>query len=252
MTVTTSTMATAVNPPPRQAFRHRSTQASIRPVLAAAGLFDGLDPEAVATLIRKLQRVTFSRGQTIFVQGAPGDTAYVIVSGKVKVGGRAADGRENLLALLGPTDLLGELSVFDPSGRTSTATAVTSVTAVALDRATLLTSISENPALGEQLLRALARRLRRTSDSVADLVFHDVPARVAKQLLELADRFGTRQGDAVRVHHDLTQEEIAQLVGGSRESVNRALGEFVDRGWIQLRGKSVLVMDQAALVRRCR
>lgn len=250
MTAAVTTGAVTTGPLPSN--RHRSARPAVRPVLAQAGLFDGVDAAAVATLMRTLHRVNFPRGHTIFLEGSPGDTAYIIVSGKVKVGSRAADGRENLLALLGPADLLGELSVFDPSGRTSTATAVTTVAAVALDRATLLACIAESPALGEQLLRALTRRLRQTTDTLSDLVFHDVPSRVAKQLLALAHRFGTRHGDVVRVTHDLTQEEIAQLVGGSRESVNRALSEFAERGWIRLRGKSVLILDPGALARRAR
>lgn len=247
--VSTSKLA-APNVAARQLSRHRPGSAPVRPILARAGFFDGVDPDAVAGLMQTLRRVSFTRGHTIFLEGASGDTAYIIVAGKVKVGSCAADGRENLLAVLGPGDLLGELSVFDPSARTSTATAVTNVAAVALDRPALLACIAAHPALGEQLLRALTRRLRQTTDNLSDLVFHDVPARVAKQLLALAARFGTRHGEVVRVNHDLTQEEIAQLVGGSRESVNRALGEFVERGWIRLRGKSVLILDQAALTRR--
>jgi CRP/FNR family cyclic AMP-dependent transcriptional regulator len=96
----------------------------------------------------------------------------------------------------------------------------------------------------------LARRLRRTNNNLADLMFTDVPGRVAKQLLALAQRFGIQEGDALRLNHDLTQEEIAQLVGASRETVNKALADFVHRGWIQLQGKSVLIYDSELLARR--
>ena len=96
----------------------------------------------------------------------------------------------------------------------------------------------------------LARRLRRTNNSLADLIFADVPGRVAKQLLQLAQCFGTQEGDALRVEHDLTQEEIAQLVGASREAVNKALAEFARRGWIRLEAKSVLIYDGERLARR--
>ena len=101
-------------------------------------------------------------------------------------------------------------------------------------------------------MEALARRLRRTNDSVADLIFTDVPGRVAKALLQMADRFGSREGEGLRVKHDLTQEELAQLVGASRETVNKALADFVHRGWIQLQGKSVVVLDEDRLRRRAR
>ena len=87
---------------------------------------------------------------------------------------------------------------------------------------------------------------------LADLIFTDVPGRVAKQLLQLAQRFGTQEGGALRVTHDLTQEEIAHLVGASRETVNKALADFAQRGWIRLEGKSVLISDSERLVRRAR
>jgi CRP/FNR family transcriptional regulator len=100
------------------------------------------------------------------------------------------------------------------------------------------------------LLHQLAHRLRRTSESAADLVFTDVPGRVAKALLELSQRFGVPGPDGLHVHHDLTQEELAQLVGASRETVNKALAEFAQRGWIRLEQKSVTLTDVDRLLRR--
>ena len=101
-------------------------------------------------------------------------------------------------------------------------------------------------------LRALAQRLRRTNTALADLVFSDVPGRVAKALLDLADRFGSPTDDGVHVPHDLTQEELAQLVGASRETVNKSLAEFVSRGWIRLEGRAVTLLDVDRLRRRAR
>src|ERR1700737_2531846 len=112
--------------------------------------------------------------------------------------------------------------------------------------------ISDRPEIAEQLLRVLARFLRRTNDNGADLIFMDVPGRVAKRLLGLAQRFGTREGGAMRLTHDLTQEELAQLVGATRETVNRALADFAHRGWIQLEGKSWLICDSERLTMRAR
>ena len=141
---------------------------------------------------------------------------------------------------------------FDPGPRTSSATTITEVRAVSMDRDALRAWISDRPEIAEQLLRVLARRLRRTNNNLADLIFTDVPGRVAKQLLQLAQRFGTQDGGAMRVTHDLTQEEIAQLVGASRETVNKALADFAHRGWIRLEGKSVLISDSERLARRAR
>jgi CRP-like cAMP-binding protein len=162
----------------------------------------------------------------VFAQGEPGDLLYIIISGKVKIGNRSPNGQETLLAILGPSDMFGELSVFDPGPRTSSATTITAVHAVSMDRDALRTWIADRPEIAQQLLRVLARRLRRTNNNLADLIFTDVPGRVAKLLLDLAQRFGTQDDGALRVTHELTQEEIAQLVGASRETVNKALAEF--------------------------
>jgi CRP-like cAMP-binding protein len=202
-------------------------------ILARADIFQGVEPSAVFALIKQLQRVDFPRGHTVFAEGEPGDRVYIIISGKVKIGRRSPDGRENLLTIItGPSDMFGELSIFDPGPRTSSATTITEVRAVSMDRAALRASIADRPQIAEQLLRVLARRLRRTNNDLVDLIFTDVPGRVAHQLLALAQRFGTQEDGALRVSHDLTQQEIAQLVGASREAVNQALNDFVDRGWI--------------------
>jgi CRP/FNR family cyclic AMP-dependent transcriptional regulator len=218
-------------------------------ILARAGLLQGVEPTALAGLSQRLRLVEFPRGHTLFAQGEPGDRLYIIISGKVKIGGYIPDGRGHLLTIMGPSDVVGVLSTFDPGPRTSTATAITEVRAASMDRAVLRDWTAERPEITERLLRVLARRLRRTNDNVADLIFTDVPGRVAKQLLQLAQRFGVREGDALRVDHDLTQEEIAQLVGATRETVNKALADFVHRGWITLEGKAMLIFDSERLRR---
>ena len=224
----------------------------VEETLARAGIFQGVDPDAVSALIADMETVTFPRGMTIFDEGEPGDRLYIIVSGKVKLARHAPDGRENLLSVMGPSDMFGELSIFDPGPRTSSAVCVTEVTAATMDSTMLKAWIDNHPEISQQLLRVLARRLRRTNASLADLIFPDVPGRVAKTLLQLANRFGTQEGGALRVNHDLTQEEIAQLVGASRETVNKALATFAHRGWIRLEGKSVLIVDTEHLARRAR
>jgi CRP-like cAMP-binding protein len=210
------------------------------------------EPSAVSALITQLQPVDFPRGHTVFAEGEPGDQLYIIVSGKVKIARRSPDGRENLLTILGPPDMFGELSVFDPGPRTSSVVTITAVRAVSMDRAVLQAWIAERPQIAEQLLRVLARRLRRTKTSLADLIFTDVPGRVAKQLLALAQRFGTQGDGGLRATHDLTQEEMAQLVGASRETVIKALADFAHRGWIRLDGKSVLICDSERVAHRAR
>jgi len=112
--------------------------------------------------------------------------------------------------------------------------------------------LTGRPEVALSLLRQLSRRLRRTNEVVGDLVFSDVPGRVAKALLDLAERFGTQHDNGIQVNHDLTQEELAQLVGASRETVNKALADFASRGWLRLEGKSVVILDRERLARRAR
>ena len=148
--------------------------------------------------------------------------------------------------------MFGELSLFDPRPRTASASAITDAHLAALAHDKLLIWLTGRPEVALHLLRALAQRLRRANDVMADLVFTDVPGRVAKQLLDLADRFGEQQSDGLHVNHDLTQEELAQLVGASRETVNKALADFVTRGWIHLSARSVVLLDTERLRRRAR
>ena len=220
--------------------------------LARAGIFQGVDPSAAEALLVTLEPIDFPRGHVIFAEGEPGDRLYILHSGKVKIGRKSPDGRENLLNIMGPSDMFGELSIFDPGPRTSTATTVTEVRALSMGRPELREWISKRPEIAEQLLRVLARRLRRTNNMLADLIFTDVPGRVAKALLQFARQFGSQEAGLLRVTHDLTQEEIAQYVGASRETVNKALADFAHRGWLRLEGKSVLILDPERLARRAR
>ena len=220
--------------------------------LARAGIFQGVEPAAAEALAQTLEPVDFPRGHVIFAEGEPGDRLYIILSGKVKLGRKSPDGRENLLWIAGPADMFGELSIFDPGPRTSSATTVTDVRAVSMDRPMLREWISKRPEIAEQLLRVIARRLRRTNNMLAELIFTDVPGRVARALLQFAQRFGSQEAGLLRVTHDLTQEEIAQFVGASRETVNKALADFAHRGWLRLEGKSVLILDPERLARRAR
>ncbi len=221
-------------------------------VLKQAPLFTGLEDEAATELSETMGTVRLNKGEILFHEGDSDDRLYVVVSGKVKLGRSGSAGRENLLAVLGPGQMFGELSLFDPGPRSTTATAVTSCEIRTLEHEELMGWLAGRPEVAQGLLGQLAARLRRANDVVADLVFSDVPGRVAKQLLELAKRFGDRREDGVHVHHDLTQEELAQLVGASRETVNKALADFAARGWIRLEPRSVTILDVDRVERRAR
>jgi CRP/FNR family cyclic AMP-dependent transcriptional regulator len=177
---------------------------------------------------------------------------YVVLAGKVKLAQHARDGREHLVAVMGPADEFGELSLFDPGPRTVTASAVSDARVARLGKEALQGWVLTRPQIALRLLWVLSRRLRRTNTMLGDLIFVDVAGRVAGQLLDLGRRFGAVEATGVRVQHDLSQEELAHLVGASRETVNKTLADFASRGWIRLDGKSVIILDHERLARRAR
>jgi CRP/FNR family cyclic AMP-dependent transcriptional regulator len=197
-------------------------------------MFQGVDRAVVLSLMEQLQPVDFLAGSTVFAQGDSGDRVYFVASGKVKITRRSPGGRDFILAVLGPSDMFGLQSVLDPGPRTSNAISLTPVQACWTDQTTMCAWIAEQPQIAEQLLRVLARRLRRANTNVADLTFADVPERVTKQLLRLAQRFGIREHDAIHVPHDLTPEELAHLVGASPTATTKVLADLAHRGWIRL------------------
>jgi CRP/FNR family cyclic AMP-dependent transcriptional regulator len=221
-------------------------------VLRQAPLFSALDDEAASALRASMSEQKIRRGEVLFREGDSGDRLYVVADGKIKLGRTSSDGRENLLAILGPGQMFGELSLFDPGPRSATVTAVTDVSLLVLGHDEMVRWLSGRPEVARGLLSQLAGRLRKANDVVADLVFSDVPGRVAKALLDLSARFGRTADDGVHVHHDLTQEELAQLVGASRETVNKALADFAQRGWLRLEPRSVVLLDVERLRRRAR
>lgn len=196
--------------------------------------------------------IKLRKSQSLFKEGDDGDHLYIVTSGKIKLGTKSIDGRENLLMILGPGDMFGDLSLFDSGPRTSTATAVTEARLLSLGQDKVIPWVKEHPQVSLHLLARLASRLRRTNEVVSDLVFSDVPGRVAKALIDLGIKFGEKKSEGLLVHHDLTQEELAQLVGASRETVNKALADFAQRGWIRLEARAVMVLDYERLLKRGR
>ncbi len=220
--------------------------------LADFPLLAGLTPAARIALAARVRPRTVRRGELVFAEGDAGEVVFLILDGKIKITRSASEGRENLLALLGPGEVFGESSVFDPGPRTASATAVDTSQLVWLSHSQLRVWLAESPDVAEVLIRVLARRLRGSNDAIVDRVFTDVPGRVAKALLDLADRFGRPDSGGILVEHGLTQEELAQLVGASRETVNKALADFATRGWLRLGTRAVVIVDDTRLAHRAR
>lgn len=221
-------------------------------LLRSAPLFGGMDATSARSLISQMERRELAKGATLFNEGDEGQALFIVVKGKVKLARTARDGRENLLALLGVGDMLGELSVFDPGPRMARAHAVEESVVFELPKDVLDEWLDDHLEMSRHIMRALAQRIRRASNTMADLVFSDVPGRVAKAILDLGHRFGRMERGHVVVRHGLTQEELAQLVGASRETVNKALADFASRGWIDVHIGAVEVYEPERLRARSR
>ncbi|OIJ26003.1 Crp/Fnr family transcriptional regulator [Nocardioides luteus] len=220
-------------------------------VLRHAPLFSELDDESMTAMLAMMDRTVLKRGEVLFHEGDSADRLYAVVDGKVKLSRVSAGGQDSLLAILGPGQVFGELSLFDPGQRSSTVTAVTDqVELASLSHDDLLVWLDGRPSVTRGLLALLSGRLRRANDVIGDLVFADAPRRVAKALLDLAERFGQETEEGVHVRHDLTQEELAQLVGAARETVNKALADFAAKGWVKLESRGVIITDMERIVRR--
>jgi CRP-like cAMP-binding protein len=204
-------------------------------------------------LFRRTTIREFDRGAALFRTGDEPDGIYSILSGKVKLTRRPhaicqTSCQENLLLILGEDQCFGELSVLDPGPRNSTAIALTPVRVRFVAKEDAETLIALFPDFARCLLHQVSRRLRLAQNATSAMVLHDVPGRVARAILLLATRFGEVQRDgSIHVRHDITQSEIASMVGASREAVNKAMTDFANRQWVILRTRSLVVLDRERL-----
>lgn len=220
-------------------------------VLAHAGVLDSAAPESLVPLANHLRLVEFSRGDPIYATGDAAGRLHVIASGAIKLNRRLPDGR-TLLTIMGPCDVLGILAVADHDPHVGNVTAVTMVRTVSMDAEEFRAAMMRCPEVAELFLRLLARRARRNDEALTDMTCTDGPGRIAKHVLQLAKWFGMPENGALRISHDLTQSELAELVGVSRETVNKTLSNFANRGWIQIDHQSMLVCEPERLARRFR
>lgn len=195
-------------------------------------LFAGLADEDIRGLMALAKRRTFRSGEVIFHREDPGQVLYVIKEGKVKISLISPDGQEISLVVFGKGECFGEFAILDGLPRSADVVALEKVECYTLQRSDFHNAIMKNPKIAIQIIEVLTRRLRSTDQMVEDLIFLDVYGRVAKKLLELADTHGTKVDDGTRIDVRLTQQEIASMVGASRESVNKVMGYFTDKNFI--------------------
>ena len=213
-------------------------------------VFGGLDPSALGELASVCVTRTFRRDQYLMYQGDPGDHLAVIVDGLVKITVASDRGDEMVLATIGAGEMLGELAVIDQGPRSASAVAVHPTTALVVSRSALIHAMQRSPALLDELLRTLGAMVRRLTEQTSDLVFLDLGGRVAKLLVQRAERQSDAPAVRLAVDLHLTQTELAQMVGASRPAVNRVLQGLVTRGWIDVDGRTIEILDAAALRRR--
>ncbi len=212
-------------------------------LLRSTELFSGLDDAAAAELASRLVPRSYRRGQPLFHQGDPGDGLFVLVDGAVAITIASAEGDRMVLARLQPPDVLGEIALLDGGPRSAAAEALEPTSVLVLSRTAFLDLMAQPPFV-EQLLRSLGGLVRRLSEQASDFVFLDLPGRLAKVLLRLAADGGSPPEVTA------TQGRLAEMVGGSRQSVNQILQDFAARGLVELRGRQIVLCRPDLLQRR--
>jgi CRP/FNR family transcriptional regulator, cyclic AMP receptor protein len=215
-----------------------------RRILETTQLLGALPPAALDNLRSASKLRDVARNEVLFRQGDAAAELFGIVSGRIAILTKSPDGRESLVAVLEEGSLFGELALFDNGPRSADARALEPTQLLVVEYTAVRDAIEKHPAVLWVIVRMFARRLRATDDSLADAVFLDVPARTAKRLLEIA-------GDAEQFRLPMTQEDLAGLVGASRERVNKALSLFTKLGWLAVEGRNrYRILDRAALADR--
>jgi CRP-like cAMP-binding protein len=213
-------------------------------VLRKHQIFSDLDSEALDQLCRYAKHTVLKRGATIFSKGDPGNSLYAVISGTVKISISSPDGRNAILNLVGPGEVFGDMAVLDGQPRSADATANTNCEIYVIDRRDFLPFVRSQPALSMKFIELLCERLRRTSDQVEQVILQDLPGRLASALIRLTERHKATQGGRAIA---ITQQEISEMVGMSRESINKQLRAWASRNWVRLEHGAIVVLDAGPL-----
>ncbi|HET6915193.1 MAG TPA: Crp/Fnr family transcriptional regulator [Acidimicrobiales bacterium] len=212
-------------------------------LLAGSELFSGFDGDALRALVERSRPLECERNVSLFLEDDPADELFVVKSGRIAVGRRSVDGRESLVALMEAGDVFGEMPLFDGGNRSASARALERSEVLGIPYEAVREALDSQPRLLWDVVGLLADRLRTTDSALADAVFLDVTGRTAKRLLELA-------GDQEEFQLPITQEELAGLVGASRERVNKAIAAFIRLGWIEQTDRKYRIVEREKLAQR--
>jgi CRP/FNR family transcriptional regulator, cyclic AMP receptor protein len=218
--------------------------------LRACGLFGHAEEPVLDALAAALRIRRFRKGETIFHQGDPGDALFIVATGSVKVVLPSDEGAEPaIVAVLGAGEFFGELAILDGAPHSATIVALEPTETLVLHRDAFLGLIDSQPELRRALLASLATEIRRLTGHVEDLHFLDLPGRLASRILRLAAADGTAPTGSTSIPWPYTQSELAGMIGGSRQSVNRLLADLVDEGIIRIERDVLTVTDLGRLAR---
>ena len=209
-------------------------------------LFERAEEDALAAIARHLRRRRFRRGETIFHQGDPGDSLHIVSSGAVKIVLPSLEGEEAIIATLRSGDFFGELALLDGAPRSATAIALEATETSTLPRQAFLNMLDQDKALRESLLAGLAREIRRVTTHVEELHFLDLAGRLASRLARLA-RDAEPEATEVRLDWPYTQSDLASMIGGTRQSVNKLLSDLADRELVIIEKDMLIIPDVEAL-----
>lgn len=214
-------------------------------LLRRVDLFEHLDEDTLISLSESAEQVRLKRGDVLFNEGDTPNDLYVTVAGRIAMVNRSIDGRESVVALMEEGDLFGEMPLFDQQNRSTDARVLEASEAIRIPYGPLRTIYAEQPDQLWQVVKLLALRVRTMDGVLADSVFLDVTGRTAKRLLEIA-------GDTDEFALPVTQEELAGMVGASRERVNKAIASFIKLGWLEQRDRRYGILNREQLELRSR
>ncbi len=213
-------------------------------VLRKHPYFADLEPEAFDQLCRYAKHITLKRGTMIFSKGDPGTSLIAVISGTVKISISSPEGRNAILNLIESGEIFGEIALLDGLSRTADATANTNCELFVIDRREFIPFVRSQPSLAMKFIELLCERLRRTSDQVEQVILQDLPGRLASALLRLSDKHKREpQGRTISI----TQQEISEMVGMTRESINKQLRAWATRGWVRLEHGAIVVLKPGSL-----
>jgi CRP-like cAMP-binding protein len=213
-------------------------------------LFRDLGPDLVTEIVRSMARRRYRRGEVIFHQGDPGDALHIVARGRVKIVLTSPEGDEAIVATVRPGDFFGELTLIDGAPRSATATAVDPVETLVLERGRFRQLLAANEVLRDNLEVSLAAEVRRMNEHVEELHFLDLEGRIAAHLARLVQREQPGARGAVELAFDYSQGDLAAMIGGARQSVNRVLRGLEREGLVRIEGNRLFISDVAALEAR--